>query len=219
MRSRNIRANGALIYANDNRKQLEEFKYLLARSGLLDGTGRIDIKTEKRKGYRILKIYSEGKVYRILVKVINTNYFDIEYMVRLNERAEKMFKEDSHYGLKDRNGLDQLLALMKQYTFGREYHPTIIDKAAYIWYSIATKQLFHNGNKRTALLAGFTFLERNLIELHFDSSQELYDLSVEIAEGKVSEKQLRQYIKENSTLNFEVMSYYNERYDIFRRNG
>ncbi|WP_421823410.1 hypothetical protein [Fructobacillus fructosus] len=69
------------------------------------------------------------------------------------------------------------------------------------------------------MLAGFTFLERNLIELHFDSSEELYDLSVEIAEGKVSEKQLRQYIKKNSTLNFEVMSYYNERYDIFRRNG
>lgn len=53
----------------------------------------------------------------------------------------------------------------------------------------------------------------------FDSSEELYDLSVEIAEGKVSEKQLRQYIKKNSTLNFEVMSYYNERYDIFRRIG
>ncbi|WP_243148624.1 Fic family protein [Oenococcus sicerae] len=52
---------------------------------------------------------------------------------------------------------------MNQEAFGVDFHPTIIDKAAFLWYSIATKQLFNNGNKRTAFLSTIMFLKFNFL--------------------------------------------------------
>lgn len=207
--------NGAYINSHDTRKQLIEFKKLLIKSERFDGKEIIRIHSSRRKGYRLLKIKTDIHEYHYALITVPTNNISVERMISINAQAEQLFKEESNYGLKDKNGLEQILALSNQYTFGREYHPTIIDKASYLWYTIATKQLFHNGNKRTALLTGIQFLAMNFISLNINSAEELYDISVKIAEKRMNEAELKQFIIQNSTLHFKSMEKFNETFGIF----
>jgi len=212
--SKDLIVNGAYIYSHDNRKQLFEFKKLLVQSKVFD-SAIISLHTVQRAGYRRLTVNTKTKKYYYALITVKTNNISVDHMVDINAQAEKLFKEDSNYGLKDRGGLEQILALSDQYTFGREYHPTIIDKATYLWYTIATKQLFHNGNKRTAMLTGLQFLAINFISLNIHTSKELYDITVKIAEKRMSESELKQFILNNSSLHLENMKKFNEIYEIF----
>ncbi|WP_054645451.1 Fic family protein [Secundilactobacillus oryzae] len=87
-------------------------------------------------------------------------------------------------------------------------HPTVVDKATHLWYSIATKQLFHNGNKRTALLSGITLLNLNFIDLPNVGAKELYNISLKLAEKEMSEVQLKQYILAHAVLSTKFMNLY-----------
>ena len=213
--AKNIVVNGAFINSHDTRKQLLEFKKLLFKSNVFEDIEVNNIHTVHRKGYRLLQIETGTQKFYYALITVPVNNIPVESMVTINAQAEKLFKEESNYGLKDRSGLEQILALSNQHTFGREYHPTIIDKAAYLWYTIATKQLFHNGNKRTALLTGIQFLAINFISLNIHSSEELYDISVKIAEKRMTESDLKEYIFNNSTLNFESMETFNKIFGLF----
>ncbi|GAP00485.1 type II toxin-antitoxin system death-on-curing family toxin [Fructobacillus ficulneus] len=203
------------IYTHDNRKQLEEFKRLLLQSSIFSGAENAKLTTVKQRGYRLLTVADKDTSFKFALITFQVNSLTVDRMKSLNKQAEKMFETDSIYGLKDLEGLEQLLALCNQETFGREYHPTIVDKAAYLWYSLATKQLFHNGNKRTALLAGLVFLDQNFIKFKIKDAKKLYEISVKIAEGKMSQIELKKYIMQNSSLNFEMMTKFNELYHIY----
>ncbi|OIL77776.1 type II toxin-antitoxin system death-on-curing family toxin, partial [Oenococcus oeni] len=131
-----------------------------------------------------VKNKSDGRmIEQFDVQILDRQDLTIDNMIDLNNQAETIFTEDGIYGLKDRNGLDSVLALMNQETFGRDYYPTIIDKASFLWYTIATKQLFHNGNKRTAFLSALIFLKINFFNLIVNNSEKLYKISIDIAEG------------------------------------
>lgn len=54
---------------------------------------------------------------------------------------------------------------------GRELYPNIWIKTAYIIQRIAKKHIFLDGNKRTAIIAGLTFLELNGYELDFTADE------------------------------------------------
>lgn len=210
----------AFIYTHKNRKQLEEFKRLLMKSGYFKDAEGAKLSTRKIKesnyiDVRVLKISDDEEEFKFAIAVLPTNDLTVERMKNLNKQAEEMFEPEGMYGLKDVDALRAVLALCNQETFGREYHPTIIDKAAFIWYSVATKQMFHNGNKRTALLAGLTLLAQNFITFKIKDSVELYDISVKIAEGKMSQKELKKYIEKNSLLDLEMIKEVNDIYHIF----
>lgn len=130
---------------------------------------------------------------------------DIEQMKVLNVQSELLINRERFYGLKDKAGLESVLALTNQAAFGREYHPTLVDKAAHLWYSIATKQLFSNGNKRTALLAARYFLNINLVYFKIQNVSELYNVSLNLANGSMSVESLQQYIRHNAVLDVELM--------------
>jgi death-on-curing family protein len=55
--------------------------------------------------------------------------------------------------------------------FGQDFYPTIFDKAACLFFSIAGGHIFTNGNKRTAVLALDQFLSANSIYLLLSNKQ------------------------------------------------
>ena len=66
-------------------------------------------------------------------------------------------------------GLDMIVQQPQQVVFGRELYPNIWIKAAFIIQKLTKKHLFTDGNKRTALLAGMTFLALNDYHLTFSA--------------------------------------------------
>jgi len=60
------------------------------------------------------------------------------------------------------------------------FYPTIHDKAACLFFSIAGGHIFGNGNKRTAVLALDLFLRANSVYLLLQNT-EIYDLAIQTA--------------------------------------
>nr|WP_225446043.1 type II toxin-antitoxin system death-on-curing family toxin [Ligilactobacillus agilis] len=80
-----------------------------------------------------------------------------------------------------------------------------MSKAKVFWYTIASKQMFNNGNKRTALLTALTFLNLNGYILDFEDSNELYNISMNLANKIMSEDELEQYLLTHVRIDFEQM--------------
>ncbi len=66
--------------------------------------------------------------------------------------------------------------------FGEEQFPTVIDKAAAYFESLAYHHLFVDGNKRTAIQAVELFLTRNSLKFHYDPNRDS-DFVLEVAQG------------------------------------
>lgn len=65
-------------------------------------------------------------------------------------------------------------------------------------------------NKRTAILSGLVFLKLNVIRFVNPDQNVLYKMTVKIAEGKMTQSQLKKFIMENVILDFETINAYNE---------
>jgi len=76
---------------------------------------------------------------------------------------------------------------------GKDFYPTIEEKAARQAYGIIRNHPFLDGNKRTGLFVMLVFLELNSIQLYFSQS-ELVELGMGIAEGKTDSKQITKWI-------------------------
>jgi death on curing protein len=64
--------------------------------------------------------------------------------------------------------------------FGQDFYPTIYDKAACLFFSLAGGHIFNNGNKRTAVLAVDQFLDANGIYLNL-SNDEIREIAISTA--------------------------------------
>lgn len=127
---------------------------------------------------------------------------------KINIMAEKLFREESTYGIKDHDGIDRTVNSIFQSFDTTELFPGIIKKATEYWYKIATKQLFHNGNKRTSLLAGIYMLVLNGFDWLAPDGNNLYEVTKKVAlnkgvgiqdEGEIpfSESDLELFIRNN----------------------
>jgi death-on-curing family protein len=74
---------------------------------------------------------------------------------------EPVYKND----VLDRNLLESAAEQPFQGGFGQDFYPTIYDKAACLFFSIAGGHIFSNGNKRTGVLALDQFLLANSVYL------------------------------------------------------
>ena len=83
-------------------------------------------------------------------------------------------------GLRDLGRLEASIATQSQNVFGQELYPNIEDKAAAIIRSIIADHPFVDGNKRTALIAGLTFLNLNNVNFKFTYG-EIEDYAVKVA--------------------------------------
>ena len=201
--------DGVLYLPNfSNKEQQEEFKKVFAYSLNLDKVDNKDwkINIDKYKsGYVVKFLYDSKMLGAWVVFDIPFQKIDLELLRSLNEKAEKIFREEWFYGVKDREALEALLARVDNVFFGFEPYPTTISKAKVFWYTIASKQMFNNGNKRTALLTALTFLNLNGYILDFEDSNELYNISMNLANKIMSEDELEQYLLTHVRIDFEQM--------------
>lgn len=83
-------------------------------------------------------------------------------------------------GLRDLGRLEAALATQTQSVFGEELYPTIYEKSAAVIRGIIAGHPFVDGNKRTAMLAGLTFLGLNGFKLTAKRG-EIEDFAVKVA--------------------------------------
>lgn len=74
-------------------------------------------------------------------------------------------------GVQYPQGLDLVVNQPQQIVFGKELYPNIWIKAAFIIQKLTKKHVFIDGNKRTALLSGLTFLNVNGININFSANE------------------------------------------------
>lgn len=92
-------------------------------------------------------------------------------------------------GVRDLAGLESALAQPELEVFGQELHSTVPLKAAAYLYHLALNHPFVDGNKRVAWAVMETYLVLEELELTL-SDDEAYDLTVHVAEGKLTKEEI-----------------------------
>ncbi|WP_234567858.1 type II toxin-antitoxin system death-on-curing family toxin [Rhodohalobacter sp. 614A] len=120
----------------------------------------------------------------------------------LNKETLLTFHEDQvrmyggKQGIRDEGLLESALA-QPEASFGGEYvHKTIYEMAAAYGFHICQNHPFFDGNKRTALIAMYTFLFVNGYRLQADKKS-LYAIVIDLASGNVEKKELAAYLEEH----------------------
>jgi hypothetical protein len=118
------------------------------------------LKTHEEKDTVPLELWRDDQRIRTiyLVPDVTNRQFTLKTMEIINAQAELLFREESTYGVKDPAGVQRILGAVTNGYGDQEFYPGVIKKATAYWYKYATTQMFHNGNKRTALLSGLYYL-------------------------------------------------------------
>src|SRR5262245_30866985 len=97
------------------------------------------------------------------------------------------------HGVRDLGLLKSALANPKQTFAGKDLYPTVIDKAAVLFYSLVENHPFIDGNKRSAAVAMGVFLEQN--KLNLNASQEnLVDVALRVAAKKMTLEEIKSWL-------------------------
>jgi death-on-curing protein len=100
-------------------------------------------------------------------------------------------------GISDEGLLDSALAQVES-SFGGEYlHKTIFEMAAAYGFHICQNHPFYDGNKRTALIAMYIFLNRNGYKI-VAKKEVLFALIMDLAQGKVAKQELTEFLESQS---------------------
>ncbi|MCS9991203.1 type II toxin-antitoxin system death-on-curing family toxin [Weissella confusa] len=67
----------------------------------------------------------------------------------------------TNFGVQYEHGLSLVVEQPRQVVFGHELYDSIWKKAAFIMQKVTKKHIFVDGNKRTAIMAAFYFLDIN----------------------------------------------------------
>lgn len=93
-------------------------------------------------------------------------------------------------------GLLESAVLMPQQRFGGELlHPDPASMAAAYLFHIAQNHPFHDGNKRTAVLAALVFLTANNIE-RLPEPDELEEATMAVASSRMGKQELKEWLRE-----------------------
>jgi death-on-curing family protein len=123
-------------------------------------------------------------------------------MALINVQAETLFREETTYGVKDSDGIKRILGAVLNGYGNMEFYPGVINKAAAYWYKMATSQMFHNGNKRTALMSGLYYLVMNGFILKTVDGNNLYRLTLDIANERMTQSELESFIRTHVGLRY-----------------
>jgi death-on-curing protein len=103
-------------------------------------------------------------------------------------------------GIRDEGLLDSSLARPKNLLPYAEKAVSLTQMAAAYAYGIAANHPFVDGNKRTALVVSFTFLELNGMEVSA-GQEDVYMTFFLLAQGKVGEREFTAWLDRNSREN------------------
>lgn len=122
-----------------------------------------------------------------------TKFLTPEDVIRLN--ADTISRQGGGaFGVRDFGLLESAVMMPQQKVFGQVLHETIEQQTGAYIFHICLNHAFENGNKRTALLAGETFLAINDKELSI-SQEEKIKLLLDIENKKVSKEELTKYLE------------------------
>ena len=99
------------------------------------------------------------------------------------------------YGVRDDAALDGSLYMPKATFDGDFLHPTIFAMAAAYGFHLCQNHPFIDGNKRTAGMVMFTFLQLNGFEPNA-SEPDYYTVMIAVASGQMSKEQLTDWLQE-----------------------
>ena len=89
------------------------------------------------------------------------HHLDFETLVKINEEVVVLTGDTHSYTRDDEPNIRRLLDEVKNTAKAGERTERVIQKVSLLVFRIANGQHFHEGNKRTALVAGQTFLKAN----------------------------------------------------------
>ncbi len=88
-------------------------------------------------------------------------YFDVKTLVRINAEVVSLTGDKHEYTKEDERKLRRLLDEVEETANDQERNESIIRKVSLLIFGVAHGQHFHEGNKRTALVAAEAFLKGN----------------------------------------------------------
>jgi len=97
-------------------------------------------------------------------------------------------------GIRDRGLIDSALAQPRAAFGGQELHPTLVEKAAALGYSLAMNHAFVDGNKRIAHAGVEAFLLRNNHELAVGVDDQEATI-LRLASGTLSRQQFENWMR------------------------
>lgn len=202
------------ILPHSTDEAFQEFLYYFLED---EKQGDFSYKITKDNTFDLLNYYATINYYHNGIRcediiIIQKDLHLLSYhdLVETNEIAQTLFEEEGIYGVegvRDSNLLHSIVNILSiDSYFGEPYHPTVLEKAAYLWYSIANYHCFFNGNKRTSLLCAIDFLNQNGYNLKNSDEMELYRVTVEIVEKMNDHSKLLEWLKKNVYYTTEFIS-------------
>lgn len=91
------------------------------------------------------------------------------------------------YAVRDSGLLHSAAARPQITVFGADAYPTLWDKAAALFHSIANNHPLIDGNKRLAITAAVVFLARNNIDIDQLDEDLAYELTIDVATSKLED--------------------------------
>ena len=114
---------------------------------------------------------------------------ELKYIAQLfSEYMLKEINNDPGYIVKDEGRLESSLAQPFQSIEGKELYPTLVDKAAMLYYLCIKNHPFEDGNKRMGIFSLLLYLYKNGYWLD-TTNDELFDITVYTASSKVEDMQ------------------------------
>ena len=110
-------------------------------------------------------------------------YISIEECIHINKWVIEIYGHE--FGILDRGKLIQCLEIPNQVIFGSEAHSTIEKKAASYLYYLTVSHPFVDGNKRTAFITCYIFLQKNGFKLKANH-KDIIKFILSIANGNES---------------------------------
>lgn len=131
-------------------------------------------------------------------------YLTKEQIISINKDMILSFGGAYYEGscnIKNDNSFGYLLSAPNQEVFGIERYPNIFDKAAAYLFYIIKDHIFFDGNKRTGMIAAFTFFDVNGTEISEKVNQKrIANYAERIASCKPSIEHISKWLKRISNI-------------------
>lgn len=124
-------------------------------------------------------------------------YLTTNQVIAINTVQIRLYSPQEPVGVKDSSLLESAINRPKQSVFGNDAYPSIYEKAAALFESIAKNHAFHNANKRTALASLIVFLKINHYKWTMGIEEE-QDFTVDVVNHKYTFEEAVSTIKEST---------------------
>jgi len=123
-----------------------------------------------------------------------TYYLNVVELMIINEQLVG----SSRSRLRDVDLLEAAVLRPSTSAFGEDAYPTVIEKAAALFHSLARNHAFVDGNKRTATIALIMFLRKNSVRVNW-SPIEALDFILDVSQGKHEVEDITRWLEKRTS--------------------